>query len=110
MGREVVKAVAGDPDTELVGAVDISERGTDAGELAGIGAVGVAIAGDMAQALRESRAEVVVDFTRAEAAYANAQVALGAGVSPVVGTTGMSLEQIAALGRLAEKQQVGAVV
>jgi 4-hydroxy-tetrahydrodipicolinate reductase len=110
MGREVVKAVAGDPDTELAGAVDISERGTDAGELAGIGAVGVPITSDMAQALRDSRAEVVVDFTRAEAAYANAQVALGAGVSPVIGTTGMSPEQIAELGRLAEKQQVGAVV
>src|SRR5205823_3937258 len=92
MGREVVKAVAGDPETELAGAVDIGEIGVDAGELAGIGPRGVKVAPEMAAALRETRAEVVVDFTRAEAAFANAQVALARGVSPVIGTTGMSAD------------------
>jgi 4-hydroxy-tetrahydrodipicolinate reductase len=53
---------------------------------------------------------VVVDFTRAEAAFANAQKALGAGVSPVVGTTGMSPEQIDTLRRLAEERSTGAIV
>lgn len=110
MGREVVKAVAGDPATKLVGAVDISEIGADAGELAGIGARGVKVASDLAAALRETRAEVVVDFTRAEAAFANAQVALAAGVSPVIGTTGMNSEQLATLRRAAEGNGVGALV
>ncbi len=110
MGREVVKAVAGDPETELVGAVDISEIGSDAGELAGIGARGVKVASDMGAALRESGAEVVVDFTRAEAAFANARVALAAGVSPVIGTTGMSAEQLDTLRGLAAERETGAVV
>jgi 4-hydroxy-tetrahydrodipicolinate reductase len=110
MGREVVKAVAGDPETELVGAVDISGIGADAGELAGIGPRGVKIAAEMGAALRESGAEVVVDFTRAEAAFVNAQTALAQGVSPVVGTTGMSSEQIATLSRLAQEKRVGAVI
>jgi 4-hydroxy-tetrahydrodipicolinate reductase len=110
MGREVVKAVAGDPETQLVGAVDVSQVGTDAGELAGIGAEGISISSDLAAALRETGAEVVVDFTRAEAAHANARTAIAAGVSPVVGTTGMSPEQIGELRRLAEERGVGAVV
>jgi 4-hydroxy-tetrahydrodipicolinate reductase len=110
MGREVVKAVAGDPETELVGAVDVAQIGVDAGELAGIGKRGVAVADNLAAALRESGAEVIVDFTRAEAAFANAQTALGAGVSPVVGTTGMSPEQLDHLRRLARERATGAVV
>lgn len=110
MGREVAKAVAGDPETELVGAVDVHEIGADAGELAGVGPRGVPVRGELGAALRETGAEVIVDFTRAEAAYSNARAALSAGVSPVVGTTGMSPEQIAELARLAEERAVGAVV
>jgi 4-hydroxy-tetrahydrodipicolinate reductase len=110
MGREVVKAVAGDPETELVGAVDVSEIGADAGELAGIGPRGIAIGSDLAAALRTTGAEVIVDFTRAEAAFANAQVALAAGVSPVIGTTGMSRAQIDTLRELAEKHGTGAII
>jgi 4-hydroxy-tetrahydrodipicolinate reductase len=110
MGREVVRAVVGDPETRLVGAADVALVGEDAGELAGVGPQGVAVASDLAAALRETGAEVVVDFTRAEAAYANAQTVLGAGVSPVIGTTGMSPEQIEALRRLAEERSTGAVI
>jgi 4-hydroxy-tetrahydrodipicolinate reductase len=110
MGREVVKAVAGDPEADLVGAVDVSEVGADAGELAGIGPRGIAIRSDMAEALRTTGAEVVVDFTRAEAAYANAQIALSAGVSPVIGTTGMSPAQIDTLRHLAEERGTGAII
>ncbi|MGC7879217.1 hypothetical protein ACP3TI_08155, partial [Desulforudis sp. 1190] len=33
MGREVVKAVAGEPDLTLVGAVDVSHAGADCGVL-----------------------------------------------------------------------------
>jgi 4-hydroxy-tetrahydrodipicolinate reductase len=110
MGREVVRAVLGDAETELVGAVDVTELGQDAGELAGRERAGVAIQPDLVAALTSTRAEVVVDFTRAEAAHANALKALATGVSPVVGTTGMSSAQIQEIGAAAEKAGVGAVV
>jgi 4-hydroxy-tetrahydrodipicolinate reductase len=110
MGREVVRAVVGDPETALVGAVDVSEVGADAGALAGVGPQDIPVSADLAATLRVTGAEVVVDFTRAEAAFANAKVALAAGVSPVIGTTGMTPEQVGELGRLAEAKGVGAVV
>lgn len=110
MGREVVRAVLGDPETELVGAVDVSEIGADAGELAGVGPQGVTVSADLGAALRQAGAAVVVDFTRAEAAFANAKLALAAGVSPVIGTTGMTPAQIEELGRIAAANGVGAVV
>jgi 4-hydroxy-tetrahydrodipicolinate reductase len=110
MGRNVVRAVHDDPHTELVAAVDVSCAGEDAGELAGAGALGVKVWDDLPAALRESGAEVLVDFTRAEAAHANALAALVAGVSPVIGTTGMSAEQVAEIRALAEARGVGAFI
>ena len=47
MGREVVKAVLGAPDMELVAAVDVVCAGQDAGTLAGLSAAGVALVSDM---------------------------------------------------------------
>ncbi len=99
MGREVVKAVAGDADTQLVGAVDKHEVGRDAGEVAGIGVQGVLIADDLATALRESGAQVAVDFSTPQSVRANVQTMLDAGVSPVVGTTGLKENDLAAIDR-----------
>jgi 4-hydroxy-tetrahydrodipicolinate reductase len=110
MGREVLRAVLGDPGTTLVAAVDVAEVGQDAGELAGRPPAGVVVQPDLAAAIRTSRPEVMVDFTRAEVAHRNVLTALGAGVSPVVGTTGMTGEQLAGIGRAAEEAGVGAVV
>src|ERR1041385_5181106 len=97
MGRNVVRAVHEDPGTELAAAIDVTCGGEDAGALAGVGPAGVSVRSDLEAALESSRAEVLVDFTRAEAAYENALASLRLGVSPVIGTTGMSAAQVAEL-------------
>lgn len=89
MGREVVKAVIGDEETMLVGAVDQYEVGRDAGELAGAGLTRVLVREDLATALRESGAQVAVDFSIPSAVRGNIQTMLDCGVAPVVGTTGL---------------------
>jgi 4-hydroxy-tetrahydrodipicolinate reductase len=110
MGREVVRAVLDDPETELVAAVDVSETGRDAGELAGRETAGVPVQADLSAAIAAGRPDAIVDFTRAEAAHRNALTALAAGVSPVIGTTGMTPAQIEEIGAAAERAGVGAVV
>lgn len=110
MGREVVRAVHGEPECELAAAVDVQDRGVDAGLLAGVGPTGVLVRGDLTEALVESRADVLVDFTLAEAAWNNALAAVGIGVSPVIGTTGLSAEQLKTLDENAREAQVGAFV
>lgn len=110
MGRQVVKAVFEDPDAVLAAAVDLNCEGEDAGILAGVGPVGVLVRSDLEQALRETGAEVLVDFTIAASAFDNAKKALGAGVSPVIGTTGMSADQERELEELAERRGVGALL
>ena len=55
MGREVVKAVVGDAETQLVGAVDKNLVGRDAGELAGVEAQNVPIQDDLASGAEKFR-------------------------------------------------------
>jgi 4-hydroxy-tetrahydrodipicolinate reductase len=110
MGREVVKAVLGNPETRLVAAVDRTGAGADAGETAGATRCGVAITDDLAAAFLNAQPQVMVDFTVAEAARENIRAAIEAGVRPVVGTTGLALDEIAEIRRLADEKGLGAVI
>ena len=92
MGRTVCEAVAADPDLELVAAIDptFDSRRAPLGE--GLGSVRSA---SHADALLDAGAEVVVDFTVAEAARSNLAFAAQHGLHAVVGTTGLSDEDMA---------------
>jgi Dihydrodipicolinate reductase len=63
MGREVVRAVHEADGLELAAAVDRSQVGEDAGKVCGLGKLGIPVRDDLSPALRESRANVMVDFT-----------------------------------------------
>lgn len=105
MGREVVKAVANDSEVELVGAVDRIFVGQDTGEVAGIGAQNLPLVEDLEWALKASGAEVAVDFSTPHSVRENIGIMLGAGVCPVIGTTGLKesdLEEINAQSLAAE--------
>lgn len=108
MGRAVVNAVHEDPETELAAAVDPHHAGQDAGDTAGVGALGVRIGDSLEAVLAESRPDVLVDFTRAESAHRNVLAALRAGVSPVIGTTGLSAAQLDEIRAEAERGGLGA--
>jgi 4-hydroxy-tetrahydrodipicolinate reductase len=110
MGRAVVRAVGEDPETTLVAAVDLAATGDDAGELAGVGPVGIRISRDLPAALSESGAEVLVDFTLADAACDNALAAIEGRVSPVIGTSGLSKGQVERIRRAAGEAGVGALL
>lgn len=102
MGQAVVKAVMEDSDLELVGAVDIT-AGADAGEMVGLGKSGIIVAKDLLQTIDEVKPEVMVDFTRPDVVYGNAVLAIKKGVSPVIGTTGLSDEERAELAALSKE-------
>jgi 4-hydroxy-tetrahydrodipicolinate reductase len=89
MGREVVKAVTNDGETELVGAVDKMFAGQDAGEVAGIGNRNLPLVDNLEWALKASGAQVAVDFSTPQSVRENINVMLGTGVCPVIGTTGL---------------------
>ena len=101
MGQAVLKAVIEDSELELVGAVDLA-GGADAGELVGHGKNGVIVGTDLEAVIDASSPEVMVDFTRPDVVYANAVKAIKKGVSPVIGTTGLSDEEKAELAELSK--------
>jgi 4-hydroxy-tetrahydrodipicolinate reductase len=88
MGRAVCAAVVGDPDCELVAAVDPHHAGLDLSTVVGVDA-DVVVTADV-RSLADAGVDVAVDFTEASAARDNLRWCAGAGVHAVVGTTGLT--------------------
>ena len=116
MGREVIKAVAQANDMILIGAVDNNPEviGQDVGVVAGCGELEVPILNDLQSVLvmatQETIQGVMVDFTHPDGVYENVRSAIAYGVRPVVGTTGLSSEQLQELADFAAKASTGALV
>ncbi len=88
MGRTVCEAVAAEPGLVLVAAVDPRRAGVELASIADVdGDLQVAASPD---ALVDAEAEVVVDFTVADAARQNLAFAAEHGLHAVVGTTGFT--------------------
>ena len=97
MGKMLIEAVLNSPDAQLVGALEHDSCtliGEDAGAFLGK-KTGVAISADITKAL--SAAEFLIDFTRPEGTMAHLAVAQKTGSKMIIGTTGLSSEQIDAL-------------
>ncbi len=116
MGREAVKAVEAAEDLVLFGAVARRREweGQDIGEICGIGAIDVPVTTDLEGLLclasQEREVPVVVDLTHPDCIYENVRKAIAYGVRPVVGTTGLTPDQLQELGEFAEKAGVGVLV
>lgn len=99
MGGEVCRAVSAAEGMEVVGVADPKVSGDrlevpGAGEFPG--------AATVASAVAAVSPDVMVDFTHPDAVFDNVLAALGAGVHCVVGTTGLTAEQLAAIGERAD--------
>ncbi len=110
MGREVVKAVVAQDDLELVGAVDKMGAGQEIGQVCGLGDLGIKVETDLTTACRNSAAEVVVDFTTPLTVMDNIKSALKAGVAAVIGTTGLTQENLEEINDLAAQAGKGIIV
>lgn len=98
MGRTLLRCLPEFPALGLAGALTAPGaglRGRDAGEVAGLGPLGVALSEDVTAAIRD--AQVAVDFTLAEAVPATAVACRAAGVALVCGVTGLDARAKAAL-------------
>ncbi len=100
MGRAVIQALAPAGDLRLVAALERAGHealGRDAGELAGVGALGVPVTA----AVPEAGLDVLIDFSHPEATLAFAERAREAGWKMVIGTTGLDEGARAAIARAA---------
>ena len=99
MGRTVTQALNDALDLEFVAGVDVVDASDVSPRF-----------DDLREALAATSPAATVDFSVADAAAANALVALEADVSPVIGTTGMSPEQVERIEQLAAARGVGAFI
>ncbi|MCB1357905.1 MAG: 4-hydroxy-tetrahydrodipicolinate reductase [Maritimibacter sp.] len=98
MGQMLVKLVSESPAARLVGALERSGHdwiGHDVGEAMGGAALGVAVTDDPLEAL--AKAQAVIDFTAPAATVPLAAIAAQARAVHVIGTTGLSEEDLAKL-------------
>ncbi|MDH3637922.1 MAG: 4-hydroxy-tetrahydrodipicolinate reductase [Gammaproteobacteria bacterium] len=89
MGRALIAAIDAHEDVELSCATEYPGSdwiGADAGELGGIGAVGVSVTPSLAGA----EFDALIDFTGPDATLANVAVCHEAGRRLVIGTTGLN--------------------
>lgn len=103
MGRRILEMAAAAEDAEIGSAFDAPGN---AGKMLSVGVESgtpqeITVAGDAAEAV--ARADVMIDFTYAGVCLDNVRAACAAGIPSVIGTTGLSAEQMDELRKLAEK-------
>ena len=108
MGQEVTKAVVLEPGLKVVGVVEkeVPRLYFDLPETS----EKVPYSSDLSHLLNSCNPDVVVDFTNAEASIAAARIAAREKANLVIGTTGLSEENLAEIDRLCQTNGIGAVV
>ena len=90
MGQATVKAITADPELTLVGTTGRQDN--------------------LAEAIKTHAADVVVDFTNAEAVAESTRIIIESGARPVIGTSGLLLEQVKAFQATCKAAKLGGII
>lgn len=104
MGRQLIKATTESEKAQLSGAIDrpgSSLIGVDAGELVGIGALDLSLVEDLRQVIEQT--DVVIDFSTPDTTMANLALCAEFNKKMVIGTTGFTKAQKAAITDFSQK-------
>lgn len=110
MGQETARALAQATGIEVVSAVDRAHPGESLRAIAGPRAPELVIQDKVGAALDADEAHVLVDFTQPGAAANHAESALKRGVAPVIGTSGLSAQDLREMAQAAAENQTPAMV
>jgi len=108
MGQEVVKAVCQESGMQLVGAIDSAVAGDSLSLPDGSGSV--PFSADLESILTSNQPDVLVDFTVAPAVMPAVKAASKHGVNMVVGTTGLTADNLGEIDQLSIAHKIGVVV
>jgi len=90
MGQMVVETIKGNPKFELAG-----QTGREY---------------DLFSSIKDSGAQVVVDFTNIDSVFKNASTIIEAGAHPVIGTSGLTRDQVSTLQKECANKKLGGIV
>jgi 4-hydroxy-tetrahydrodipicolinate reductase len=105
-GSELARAMAGTPDLSLVAGVARKSAGRDLGEVLGEPRLAAPLYASAAEALTHP-CDVFVEYTKPDSARANILAALGHGAHVVVGTSGLTEDDFAAIDAVARERKLG---
>jgi 4-hydroxy-tetrahydrodipicolinate reductase len=108
MGKTLIETIVRHPTATLTAAIEQPSNpyvGSDAGDVAGVGTLGVIICDSLEAVLGDF--DVLIDFTIAAATEVHLSLCATAGKKLVIGTTGLSHEQNAQV--VAAGEQIGLV-
>lgn len=108
MGTEVLDALCRDPELEAVGAVDVRAREGSLRLPDGSGEIPYST--ELETILSRCQPDVMVDFTIRDSTMSAVRLATRHGVNLVIGTTGLSSEDIDEIDRLCTDRAVGAII
>ena len=107
MGSTLVRLIHEGRALRLVGAIESSghfQINKDAGEVAGVGKIGVPIVAQLAPLLKGQ--VVIVEFTAPEATLEHVEIAAQKNVPIVIGTTGFSPKQLAEIKKVSRRTRI----
>jgi 4-hydroxy-tetrahydrodipicolinate reductase len=107
MGSTLVRLIHESRALEIAGAVESANHpqiGKDAGEIAGIGKIGVPIAAELM--LLSKGPAVIVEFTVPDATLEHVRIAAEKNIPIVVGTTGLNQKQLDEIKKLSRRTRV----
>ena len=115
MASKIIKSILKQEDMKVVAAIGTPNtpfEGKDIGEVIGVGKIDVQVKGaqKLAEVLKEKKPDVLVDFTKANAAVDTIKTSADCDVNVVVGTTGFSEEQMDEIKRSIEGNKIKAVI
>ena len=108
MGQTLVDALCREPEMQIVGATDI--KATEDYLVLPDGSGRVPLSPELEQILIRCQPQVVVDFSTAKAVMPMVRLATEHGINLVIGTTGLSAEDIKEIDRLAKAKGIGIVI
>ncbi len=108
VGREVVSALCREPETKVVGAVELQV--SEDYLILPDGSGKIPFSSDLERILTSCRPDVLVDFTIAQSTMPAVRIATKRGVNLVIGTTGLTADNISEMEQLAAAGKVGIVV
>ncbi|WP_217585452.1 4-hydroxy-tetrahydrodipicolinate reductase [Lentibacillus saliphilus] len=106
MGSETINLIHNRSDLQLVACIDKASQDRSTG----VDLDEVVIYEDAEKCFQQCEADVFIDFTVADACFKHSKLALKAHVHPVIGTSGLSNEQMMHLSQIAETHRTGGII
>ena len=120
MGSEVINSVLNSPNCELVAAIDKNKNnnGKNISEILKVKSSDVFVSNDFEGTLcsisqnyrNENIKPVLVDFTHPDSVFDNTRSSIAYGISPIIGTTGLTPSQINDLSIFSQKASIGCAI